>query len=107
MKICSYYFFDDIINTKNLRINKIKIDKTSYKNILFYYIGCLTIKDSRYVKLKNVNPLYLIIKNINGYFEKINGKKYLTLVPTNESKKTMKKIWRTIKQNQRSNQKNN
>ena len=60
MKICSYYFFDDIINTKNHRINKIKIDKTSYKNILFYCIGCLTIKDSRYVKLKSVNPYTLL-----------------------------------------------
>ena len=29
---------------------------------------------------------------MNGYFEEINGNKYLTLVPTNESKEKIKKI---------------
>ena len=27
------------------------------------------IKDCKYVKVKIVNPLYLIIKKVNGYFE--------------------------------------
>ena len=31
------------------------------------------IKDSRYVKVSNVNPLYLIFNKLNGYFEEING----------------------------------
>ena len=35
----TYSFFDDIINIKNLDLNKIKIDENSYKNILIYYIG--------------------------------------------------------------------
>ena len=30
------------------------------------------IKDSKYVKINNVNPLYLIFSNANGYFEEIN-----------------------------------
>ena len=34
IKNCLYYFLDDMINIKNLNPNKIKIDKTSYKNIL-------------------------------------------------------------------------
>ena len=34
----------------------------------------------------SVNPLYLIFNKVNGYFEKINGNKYLTLALTNESK---------------------
>ena len=29
------YFLDDMINIKNIDSNKIKIDKNSYKNILF------------------------------------------------------------------------
>ena len=33
--------------------------------------------------------------NVNGYFEEINGNKYLTLVPTNESKEITKKILKT------------
>ena len=31
-------FFEDIVNTKNLDLNKIKKDGNSYKNILAYYI---------------------------------------------------------------------
>lgn len=43
-----------------------------------------------------VSPIYLITIIINGYIEEINGSKYLTLVPTNESKdilKTYEKVW--------------
>ena len=50
----------------------------------------MTIKDSKYVKIDSVNPLYLIFSKVNGHFEEINGNKYLTLVPTNERKKNMK-----------------
>ena len=47
----TYYFFDDIINTKNLDPNKIKIDEKSYKNILIYYIRYTTIKTLAMEKL--------------------------------------------------------
>ena len=40
----AYYFFDDIINIKEFNPNNIKIDEKSYKNILIYYIGYVTIK---------------------------------------------------------------
>ena len=60
------------------------MDEKSYKYIIFYYTGYVTIKDSKYVKINSVNPLYLIFNKINGYFEEINGNKYLTLVPTNK-----------------------
>ena len=43
-----YYFFDDIINIKNFDPNNIEIEDMSYKNILIYYIGYVTIKDSKY-----------------------------------------------------------
>ena len=49
-----------------------------------YYTGYVTIKE--YVKIYSVNPLCLIFRNVNGYFEEINKSKYLTLVATNESK---------------------
>ena len=51
----------------------------------------MTIKDSKYVKINSVNPLYLIFNKVNGYFEEINGNKYLTLVPANETKEKIKK----------------
>ena len=47
----------------------------------------MTIKGQKCVRIISVNPLYLIINKVNGYFEEINGNEYLTLVPTNESKK--------------------
>ena len=35
--------------------------------------------------------MYLIFGKVNEYFERIKGNKYLTLVPTNESKEKIKK----------------
>ena len=40
----TYYFFNDIINIENFDLNNIKIDENSYKNIIIYYIGYVTIK---------------------------------------------------------------
>ena len=50
----TYYFFDDIMNMRNFDPNYIK---NSCENILNYYIGYVTIKESKYVKIDNVNPL--------------------------------------------------
>ena len=47
----TYYFFNDVINIKVFDPNNIKIDEKSHKNILIYYIGCVAIKDSKYVKI--------------------------------------------------------
>ena len=59
----TYYFFNEIINIKNFDPNNIKTDEKSYKNIFVYYIRYVTIKDSKYVKICSVNPLYLIFNN--------------------------------------------
>ena len=45
-----------------------------------------------HTKTNNENPLYLIINKINGFIEESNGNKHLTLVPTNESKNTLKNM---------------
>ena len=51
----------------------------------------MTIKDiNQFVKIYSVNPLYLIFRYMRGYFEEINGNKYLRLGPTNESKEKIK-----------------
>ena len=96
----TYYFFNDIVNIKNLDPNNIKIDEKSYKNILIDYIGCVAIKNSKYVKINSVNPLYIIFSKVNGFLEEINKSKYLMLVPTNESKEKLKKyedLWIKIR----------
>ena len=72
----TYYFFNDIVNINNFDPNNIKIDENSYTNTLIYYIRYVTIKDSKYVKINIVNPLYLIFTEVNVYFEEINENKY-------------------------------
>ena len=97
---CTYLVFYDLANIKIFDRNNIKIDEKSYKNILIYYIGYVTITDSKYVKIYSVNPLYLIFSKVNGYFEEINENKYLTLVSNNESKgknKKYDKLWIKIR----------
>ena len=49
--------------------NLLKIDKKSYKNIGIYYIEYITMKNSDYVKINSVNPLYLIIGEVDGPIE--------------------------------------
>ena len=41
--------------------NLLKIHKKSYKNIGIYYI--------RYIIIKSINPLYMIIGKLIGYIE--------------------------------------
>ena len=53
------------------------------------------------VTVFSVNPLYLIVNKINGYFEEINGNIYLTIAPTIEIKEIIKKyevLWSKIKE---------
>ena len=52
----AYYFFDVMINIKNLDPNKIKTDEKSWRNILIYYIGYVMFNDVRYVKIHRTNP---------------------------------------------------
>ena len=99
IKYRTYYFFDDMINIKDFDSNLLKIDKKSYKNIDIYYIGHITMKDSDYVKINSVNPLYLIIDNI----EEKNGNKYLIFsfnASGNKDKEVLTKylkLWDDIK----------
>ena len=76
----TYTLFDDIIKIKNYGPNNIKIDEKSKKYK----------KHLKYVKINSVNPLYLMLNNMKGYFEEINENKYLTIVPTDESKEKIK-----------------
>ena len=85
----TYYFLNDTINIKDFDPYNVRIDKKSYKNILIYYIGYVTINKD--LKIYSVNLFYLIFDKVNRYFKEINGNKYLTLVPANKSKKRKKK----------------
>ena len=96
----TYYFFNDMINVKNFDPGLLKIDKKSYKSIDIFYIGYITMKDSDHVKINSINPLYLIIGEVDGYIEENNGNKYLTFTSTDKNKKVLEKytkVWDEIK----------
>ena len=83
-----------MINIKDFDPSQIKIDKNPYKNIGIYHIGYITIKKiSDYENINIVNPLYLIIGDIDGYIEEDNGNKYLTLASTDKNKKLLEKYY--------------
>ena len=69
----TYYFFGAIISIEIFDLNNNKINEKSYKHLLIYYIGYVTIKDLKYVKINIVNPLYFTLSKVNGYFEEINN----------------------------------
>ena len=59
-----------------MRIELRSTNKKSYKNIITYYIGYITIKNLSYVKINSVNPLYFIINKVDRFIEKSNGYKH-------------------------------
>ena len=73
----TYYFSDDLINIKIVYPDLLKIDKKLYKNIEIYYIRYILMKNFDYVNIHSVNPLYLIIDEVDGYTEEKAGNKYL------------------------------
>ena len=77
------------------------MDKKSYKNIGIYYIGYITTKNiSDYENINSVNPLHLIIAEVDGYIEESNENKYLTFTSTDTNKKVLEKCtksWDEIK----------
>ena len=81
-----------MINIKDFDPNFLKIDKNLYQNIDIYYIGYIIVKDSYYVKINSVNPLYLIISEADGYIKQKNGSKYLVFDSVNENNEVLKNI---------------
>ena len=50
-----------MINIKILAPSKIEIAETSQKNILIYYIGYVTVKDLRHVKIDSINCMIIYL----------------------------------------------
>ena len=64
---------------------KNEIGEKSYKKVLIYYNGCVTVKDLSYATINSINSLYLIIDKINWYIDESKGN-----ILTDESKATLK-----------------
>ena len=90
-----------MINIEDFNSSLIKIDKKSYKNIGIYHIGyAIAMNDSDHENINSVNPLYLIIGEVDGYIEENNGSKYLTFASTDKNKKVLEthtRLWDEIK----------
>ena len=72
----TYYFYNDLINIKNL----LKLDKKIVLGNDIYYIGYITKKTQ--LNVNSVNPLYLMINRMS-HFEENDGDKYLIISSEN------------------------
>ena len=67
-----------------------KVDKNSYKNIDIYCIGYIAKKDSKYMNIHRINPLYFIVDKVDGFIEE-KGNKYLNFALTDNNIEVLKK----------------
>ena len=81
-----------MINIEDFDPNLPKIYKKSCKNIDIYYIGYITVKYYDYKKINSVNPLCLIISEVDGYIKEKNRSKCLVFDSANEDNEVLKNI---------------
>ena len=88
-----YFFFNDIINIKNVDPSILEINKLSCKktNINIYPIVYIIKKRLDHVNIDTENPLYNIFNNVDGYIIKeSNGDKYLIFASIDKNKELLK-----------------
>ena len=67
----TYYFYNDQLDLKDFDATLLKIDKKDYNDIDIYYIDYVTVKKNvDYNNINSVNPLYLMMNQMIGHFEK-------------------------------------
>ena len=86
----TYYFYNDLINFKDFDLGLLKLDKKSSMDISIYYIGYVTKKPE--YNINSVNPLYLLIGEIDGFIEEENGSKYLNIALTDNNNEVLKNM---------------
>ena len=94
----TYYFWNDLINLKDFNPKLLKLDRKSTLDINIYYIGYVT-KKAEY-NIDSVNPLYLLINELDGFIEEEEGSKYLNISLTHNNNDVLVKyaeVWRGIK----------
>ena len=73
----TYYFYDDLINLEDFDPSLLKLDKKSSLDVNIYCIGYVTQKPE--YNINSVNPLYLLISELDGFIEEKEGSKYLNI----------------------------
>ena len=84
------YFYDDMINIKKFYSSLLKLDKNSYKNTAIYYIGYITKKDK--YAINSVNPLYLIVHEVDGFIEEKERSKNLNFAFIDSNSEVLKNM---------------
>ena len=94
----TYYFYNELINLEKFNSSLLKLDKKSSMDIDIYYIGYVT-KKTEY-NINSVNPLYLLIKKLDGFIDEKEGNKYLNITLTDSNNDVLIKyaeVWNGIK----------
>ena len=78
-----------MINILNFEASNLKLDKKTSTGLDIYCISYVDKKPEW--NFNSVNPLYLMINRIGGYFEKINSVKYLNIADTVRNNDVFKK----------------
>ena len=89
-----------MINIEDFNPNLLKIDKKLHKNTNIYFIGYTAMKDSDYVKINSLNPLYVIISEVLGHIQRKDGSKHLDFDSAYKSNEVLKKyasLWYVTK----------
>ena len=90
-----------MINIEDSDSNLLKINKKSHKNTDIYDSGYITIKKiGDYENIYCVNPLSVIIGEVDGYIEEKNGSTYLVFDSADGNKEVLKNytdLWDGIK----------
>ena len=92
------YFYNDLISLKDFDPNLLKLDKKPSMDISIYYIGYVTKKPE--YNIDSVNPLYLLISELDRFFEEKEDSKYLNIALTDNNYDVLIKyadVWRGIK----------
>ena len=97
----SYYFWNDTVFLDKFNSTLLKLDKKEAPmGITIYYIGYITKK--AVYSINSVNPLHLIIKSIEVYFEeKDNGDRYLNISNVDQNSEVINKfneLWKFFKE---------
>ena len=76
----------------------LKLDKKSSMDINIYYIGYVTKKPE--YNINSINPLYLLISQLDAFIEEKNDSKYLNIALTDSNNDVLikyAKVWSGIK----------
>ena len=94
-----YYFYNNIINLKDFDPSLLKLDKKeSLLSINVRYFGYVTKKPE--YNINSVNPLYLLIVELDGFIEEIEGSEYLNIALTDSNEDVLiryTEVWEGIK----------